>query len=103
MQPKLNDPVAPKTRESSLLIFCGYKKEEGYATYTVNHFFLTYIGTIVTRPTGINIDRPLAAFIIKLLPVPMIVLVTIIVVVRWFYWSHFKAGNIIAVQPDTFE
>jgi Na+/H+ antiporter NhaD/arsenite permease-like protein len=64
---------------------------------------MTITGNPQNMLIGMNSDIDYATFFYKLLPVSIIGMVMIVVVVMWFYRSHFKAGNVIAVQPDTFE
>jgi Na+/H+ antiporter NhaD/arsenite permease-like protein len=64
---------------------------------------MTITGNPQNMLIGMNSDIDYATFFYKLLPVSIIGMAMIVVVVMWFYRSHFKAGNVIAVQPDTFE
>lgn len=64
---------------------------------------MTITGNPQNMLIGMNSGIDYATFFVKLLPVSMIGMVMIVVVVRWFYRSHFRTGNVIAVQPDTFE
>lgn len=64
---------------------------------------MTITGNPQNMLIGMNSGIDYSTFFIKLLPVSIIGMVMIVVVVRWFYRSHFKSGNVIVVQPGTFE
>jgi len=64
---------------------------------------MTITGNPQNMLIGMNSDIDYATFFYKLLPVSMLGMAMIVVVVRWFYRSHFRNGNVIAVQPNTFE
>ncbi len=64
---------------------------------------MTITGNPQNMLIGMNSDIDYATFFYKLLPVSMLGMAMIVVVVRWFYRSHFRNGNVLAVQPNTFE
>jgi len=64
---------------------------------------MTITGNPQNMLIGMNSDIDYATFFYKLLPVSMLGMAMIVVVVRWFYRSHFRNGNVLAVQPNTFD
>ncbi len=64
---------------------------------------MTITGNPQNMLIGISSDIDYATFFFKLLPVSLLGMVMIVVVVRWFYRSHFSPKAVIALNGHKFE
>jgi Na+/H+ antiporter NhaD/arsenite permease-like protein len=64
---------------------------------------MTITGNPQNMLIGINSDIDYATFFFKLLPISLFGMAMIVVVVRWFYRSHFGFEKVIAVESHKFE
>jgi Na+/H+ antiporter NhaD/arsenite permease-like protein len=64
---------------------------------------MTITGNPQNMLIGINSGIDYAAFFFKLLPVSLLGMVMIVVIIRWFYRSHFVSGTIIHAKSHHFE
>jgi Na+/H+ antiporter NhaD/arsenite permease-like protein len=64
---------------------------------------MTITGNPQNMLIGINSGIDYTTFFLRLLPVSIIGMVLVVVVVRWFYQSHFKSGAVINVESHHFK
>lgn len=63
---------------------------------------MTITGNPQNMLIGISSGIDYATFFVKLLPISMIGMVVVVLVVKWFYRSHFRNGSVISAGTNNF-